>query len=98
MERREFATVAGAIAASERLRIVDFGLRIRRARPPESKIRNPQSAIRISQEPSLPPAVFQRRLQTPRAEPRARKPDPLLATPSPNSGYPPSTNPARRRP
>ena len=95
MERREFATVVGAIAASERLRIVDFGLRIRRARPPESKIRNPQSAIRNSQEPSLPPEVFQRRLQGAQAELKARKLDLLIATPSTNFEYLTSYNPGR---
>src|SRR5438876_1227235 len=97
MERREFLTVAGAVAGAGQLRIADFGLRIDRARTPNTPIRNPQSTIRNSpsQEPSLSPEVFSRRLARAQAELATRRLDFMIATPSTNYEYLTAYNPGR---
>jgi Xaa-Pro dipeptidase len=80
MERREFVTVAGAVAVSwsTRNRGSDGLFRV----PP-------------SQEPSLPPEVFQRRLERAQAELKARRFGLLVATPSTNFEYLTGYNPGR---
>ncbi|PYO44788.1 MAG: hypothetical protein DMD33_01810 [Gemmatimonadetes bacterium] len=86
MERREFVAAGAAVIADWRLRITDFS-----ATNPQSTIRNPQSI----QEPSLSPAVFQRRLEHAQAELKARRWDILVATPSTNYEYLTGYNPGR---
>jgi Xaa-Pro dipeptidase len=86
MERREFVAAGAAVIADWRLRIADFS-----ATNPQSTIRNAQSI----QEPSLSPAVFQRRLERAQAELKARRWDFLIATPSTNYQYLTGYNPGR---
>src|SRR5256885_6494807 len=58
MERREFLTVGGATIADFGLRIADWPHATSGPTNPQSAIANPQS----TQEPSLSPEVFTRRL------------------------------------
>src|SRR5690242_16391695 len=91
MERREFVAVAGAMAADP-VRSAEWGMRSW-----SNRLRTPHSPLRTntSQEPSLPPEVFQRRLQRAQAELTARKLDLLVATPSTNFEYLTGYNPGR---
>src|SRR6266576_1743155 len=93
MERREFFTVAGAVAAYS-VRSAEFGVRSRRS---GIQLRTPHSALRTrpSQEPSLSPEVFARRLERARAELEARRLDLLIATPGTNYEYLTGYNPGR---
>src|SRR5919198_537925 len=86
MERREFVAAGAAVIADWRLRIAD-------STPPnpQSEIRNPQ----LAQEPSLSPAVFQRRLTRAQSELAARRLDLLIATPGTNYEYLTGYNPGR---
>ena len=93
MERREFLAMAGAIAAYP-VRSAECG--VRNGRSP-AQLRTSHSALRTgpTQEPSLSPAVFQRRLERAQAELRARRWDFLVATPSTNYEYLTGYNPGR---
>ena len=93
MQRREFLTVAGAVAAYS-VRSAEFGVRSRRS---SAQLRTPNSACRIrpAQEPSLPAEVFARRLERARGELKARRLDLLIATPSTNYQYFTGYNPGR---
>jgi len=93
MQRREFVTLAGAVAAHS-VRSAEFGVRSRRS---SVQLRTPHSAFRIrpAQEPSLSPAVFARRLERARAELKTRGLDLLIATPSTNYEYFTGYNPGR---
>src|SRR5713101_5788857 len=86
MQRRRFVAAGAAV-------IADWRLRTANSPPPnpQSTIRNPQSG----QEPSLAPAVFQRRLERARAELKTRGLDLLIATPSTNYEYFTGYNPGR---
>src|SRR2546430_17143301 len=79
MRRRAFLTVAGAVAVAHPMRNVECGMRNwtvgRRFRIPNSAFR-----IGLSQEPSLSPEVFARRLDRARGELKARGLDLLIAT------------------
>ncbi len=86
MERREFVAAGAAVIADWRLRIADST-----SPTPQSEIRNPQSA----QEPSLPPEVFQRRIDRARTELQTRGLDILIATPGTNFEYLTGYNPGR---
>src|SRR5439155_25192948 len=94
MERREFVAVAGAIAGQYQTRNAERGTR---NRMPEHLSRVPTSDFRVipSQEPSLPPEVFARRLERARNELQGRGLDFVIARPGTNyeslAGY----NPAR---
>src|SRR6266540_3004344 len=94
MKRREFVTVAGAIAAWYPMRNAQFGMRNER---PNGRFRTSHSASRIipSQEPALSPEVFSRRLARAQAELKTRKLDFLVATPSTNYEYFTGYNPGR---
>jgi len=94
MRRREFLTVAGAVAAAYPMRNAEFGMRNRSS---TGQFRTPHSAFRIrpAQEPSLGPEVFQRRLERARAELQARRLDLLIATPGTNYEYLTGYNPGR---
>src|SRR5437660_320124 len=94
MQRREFLTVAGAVAAAYPMRNAEFGMRNRSSTGP---FRTPHSAFRIGspQEPSLGPEVFQRRLERARGELKARGLDLLIATPGTNYEYLTGYNPGR---
>src|SRR5439155_188504 len=94
MQRREFLTVAGAVAAAYPMRSAEFGMRNRSS---TGQFRTPHSAFRISgaQEPSLSPEVFARRLDRARGELKARGLDLLIATPSTNYEYLTGYNPGR---
>src|SRR6266566_2097803 len=94
MQRREFVTVAGAVAAAYPMRNAEFGMRNRSSTGP---FRTPHSAFRIGspQEPSLGPEVFQRRLERARGELKARGLDLLIATPGTNYEYLTGYNPGR---
>ncbi|HYL20325.1 MAG TPA: Xaa-Pro peptidase family protein [Gemmatimonadales bacterium] len=94
MERREFFTVAGAVAVTYRVSSAEFGVR---NRSPVVMLLTPHSALRTTpgQEPSLSPAVFQRRLERAQAELKARRWDVLIATPSTNYEYLTGYNPGR---
>ncbi len=94
MRRREFLTVAGAVAAAYPMRNAEFGMRNRSS---TGQFRTPHSAFRIrpAQEPSLGPEVFQRRLERARAELQARRFDLLIATPGTNYEYLTGYNPGR---
>jgi Xaa-Pro dipeptidase len=87
MERREFFTVAGAVAAAYPMRNAEFGMRNRSS--------TGQFRIRPAQEPSLSPEVFARRLERARAELEARRLDLLIATPGTNYEYLTGYNPGR---
>src|SRR5256885_1854678 len=93
MERREFFTVAGAVAAYS-VRSAEFGVRSRRS---SVELRTPHSAFRtgMAQEPSLSPEVFARRLDRARAELKARGLRCLIATPGTNYEYLTGYNPGR---
>ncbi len=93
MKRRDFLTVAGAIAAYS-VRSAEFGVRSRRS---SIQLRTPRSAFRTrpGQEPSLGLEVFQRRLERARAELQARTLDLLIATPGTNYEYLTGYNPGR---
>ncbi len=86
MQRRRFVAAGAAAIADWRLRTADSP-----PPNPQSTIRNPQSG----QEPSLAPAVFQRRLERARAELKTRGLDLLIATPSTNYEYFTGYNPGR---
>src|SRR3989454_534395 len=94
MQRRDFLTVAGAVAVAHPMRNVECGMRNwtvgRRFRIPNSAFR-----IGLSQEPSLSPEVFARRLDRARGELKARGLDLLVATPSTNYEYLTGYNPGR---
>src|ERR1041384_1802401 len=94
MQRREFVAVAGAIAAAYPMRNAEFGMRNRSS---TGQFRTPNSAFRIgpSQEPSLSPEVFARRLDRARAELKARGLQCLIATPGTNYEYLTGYNPGR---
>src|SRR3989475_2363821 len=94
MRRREFLTVAGAVAAAYPMRSAEFGMRNRSS---TGQFRTPHSAFRISgaQEPSLSPEVFARRLERARGELKARRLHLLIATPGTNYEYLTGYNPGR---
>src|SRR5881398_3450000 len=94
MERREFVAVAGAIAGQYQTRNAERGTR---NRMPEHLFRVPTSDFRViqSQEPSLPPEVFARRLERARNELKGRGLDLLIATPGTNYEYLAGYNPGR---
>ena len=94
MERREFLTVAGAVAAADAMRNAKWGMRNWTV---GRRFRIPNSAFRIgpAQEPSLSPEVFARRLDRARAELEAHRFDCLIATPSTNYEYLTGYNPGR---
>src|SRR3989449_2607440 len=94
MERREFLTVAGAVAAAYPMRNAEFGMR---NEPPHGRVRTPHSAFRTapSQEPTLPRDVFARRLARAQQQLQARKIDLLIATPGTNYEYLTGYNPGR---
>jgi len=94
MERREFLAVAGAIAATYPVRSAECGVRNGRSNHP---VRTPHSALRTrpSQEPTLSPEVFARRIARAQAELKTRKLDLLVATPSTNYEYLTGYNPGR---
>ena len=94
MERREFLTVAGAVAAADAMRNAKWRMRNWTV---GRRFRIPNSAFRIghSQEPSLSPEVFARRLDRARAELKAHGLDCLIATPSTNYEYLTGYNPGR---
>jgi Xaa-Pro aminopeptidase len=94
MERREFFTLAGAIAGQYQTRNAERGTRNgmlgRLFRVPTSDFR-----VIPGQEPSLSPEVFARRLERARAELKSRGLDLLIATPSTNYEYLTGYNPGR---
>src|SRR2546426_2212638 len=94
MERREFLTVAGAVAAAYPRRNAEFG---RRNDPPPRRFRPPHSAFRTapSQNPTPPRDVFARRLARAQQQLQARKIDLLIATPGTNYEYLTGYNPGR---
>ena len=92
MERREFFTVAGAIAGQYQTRNAERGTRNGML---GRLFRVPTSDFRVIQEPSLGPEVFQRRLDRARAELKAHGLDCLIATPSTNYEYLTGYNPGR---
>src|SRR5437879_6832721 len=94
MERREFVTVAGAVAAAYPMRNAEFGMR---NEPPHGRFRTPHSAFRTaaSQDPTLSREVFARRLARAQQELQARKVDLLIATPGTNYEYLTGYNPGR---
>src|SRR5437773_3195437 len=94
MRRREFLTVAGAVAAAYPMRNAEFGMRNRSS---TGQFRTPHSAFRTTpaQEPSLSPEVFARRLERARGELKARGLDLLIATPGTNYEYLTGYNPGR---
>ena len=94
MERREFLMAAGAVAAEYQMRNAERGTR---NRMPEHLFRVPTSDFRVipSQEPSLPPEVFARRLERARSELKGRGLDLLIATPGTNYEYLAGYNPGR---
>ena len=87
MERREFLTVAGAVAAVAPMRNECI----------PDRLHTPHSAFRLDagQEPSLSPAVFAHRLERAQAELKSRHWDVLVATPSTNYEYLTGYNPGR---
>src|SRR5256885_3441100 len=94
MERREFLMAAGAVAAPLATRKAEVGTR---NWGPDDLFRVPRSTFRVdpSQEPSLSPEVFARRLERARAELEARRLDLLIATPGTNYEYLTGYNPGR---
>src|SRR2546430_16638112 len=94
MQRREFLTVAGAVAAQYQTRNAE---RVRRNRMLGRLFRVPSSDFRVgpSREPSLSPEVFARRLDRARAELGARGLHGLIATPGTNYEYLTGYNPGR---
>src|SRR5438094_10392068 len=91
MERREFLTVGGATIADFGLRIADWPHATSGPTNPHSAIANAQS----TQEPSLSPEVFARRLARAQADLQRRKLDFLIATPSTHSQYLTAYHPGR---
>src|SRR5205809_7764973 len=93
MQRRAFLTVAGVIAGQYQTRNAERGTRNGMR---ERLFRVPTSDFRVipSQEPSLSPEVFARRLERARGELKARGLDLLIATPSTNYEYFTGYNPA----
>src|SRR5207244_7054461 len=93
MERRDFLTVAGAVAG-DAMRNAEWGMRNWTV---GRRFRIPNTAFHIgpSQEPSLSPDVFRRRLERARGELKARGLDLLIATPSTNYEYLTGYNPGR---
>jgi len=92
MQRREFFAVAGAVAAQYQTRNAELGTRNRML---ERLFRVPPSDFRVTQEPSLSPEVFARRLDRARAELKARGLRCLIATPGTNYEYLTGYNPGR---
>src|SRR6266571_311668 len=92
MERREFFAVAGAVAAQYQTRNAERGTRNSML---ERLFRVPPSDFRVTQEPSLSPEVFARRLDRARAELKARGLRCLIATPGTNYEYLTGYNPGR---
>src|SRR5437660_4904552 len=94
MEGREFLRAAGAVAAPLATRKAEVGTR---NWGPDDLFRVPRSTFRVdpSQEPSLSPEVFARRLERARAELEARRLDLLIATPGTNYEYLTGYNPGR---
>src|SRR5881398_2585202 len=94
MRRREFVTVAGAVTTADAMRNAEWGMRNWTV---GRRFRIPNSAFRIgpSQEPSLSPDVFRRRLERARGELKARGLDLLIVTPSTNYEYLTGYNPGR---
>src|SRR6266496_8948 len=94
MQRREFLTVAGAVAAPLATRKAEVGTRNWGT---DELFRVPRSTFRVdsAQEPSLGPEVFQRRLERARSELKARGLDLLIATPGTNYEYLTGYNPGR---
>src|SRR3989475_12252165 len=85
---------AGAVAAPLATRKAEVGTR---NWGPDDLFRVPRSTFRVdpSQEPSLSPEVFARRLERARAELEARRLDLLIATPGTNYEYLTGYNPGR---
>src|SRR6267378_688794 len=94
MQRRAFLVTAGAVAAPLATREAEVGAR---NGGPDDLFRVPRSPFRVgpSQDPSLPPEVFARRLERARGELKARGLDLLIATPSTNYEYLTGYNPGR---
>src|SRR5947208_9880187 len=94
MQRRDFLTVAGAVAVAHPMRNVEWGMRNWTV---GRRFRIPHSAFRVipAQAPSLSPEVFARRLDRARGELKARGLDLLIATPSTNYEYLTGYNPGR---
>src|SRR6266536_1417898 len=94
MQRREFLTVAGAVAAPLATRKAEVGTRNWGT---DELFRVPRSSFRVesAQEPSLGPEVFQRRLERARSDLKARGLDLLIATPGTNYEYLTGYNPGR---
>ncbi|HWC75782.1 MAG TPA: Xaa-Pro peptidase family protein [Gemmatimonadales bacterium] len=86
MERREFLTVAGAVAVTGPMRIDEASGLI--------PIRNPHPAIR-NQTPALGPGVFTERIARAQEELKTRKLDMLAVEPSTNFQYFTGYNPGR---
>src|SRR5690242_1562020 len=91
MERREFMAAGAATIADFGLLMADLPHLTFGPTNPQSAIANPQS----SQDPSLSPEVFARRLERARGELKARGLDLLIATPSTNYEYFTGYNPGR---
>src|SRR6266480_4724399 len=92
MERREFLTAAGAVAAPLATRKAEVGTR---NWGPDDLFHVPRSTFRVDQEPSLSPEVFARRLERARNELKGRGLDLLIATPGTNYEYLAGYNPGR---
>src|SRR5438093_894010 len=94
MKRREFLTVAGAVAGPYPMRNAEFGMR---SEPPHGRLGTPHSAFRTapSQEPALSRDGFAGRLARAQQELQARKTDLLIATPGTNYEYLTGYNPGR---
>src|SRR5213079_1979062 len=94
MQRREFLVTTGAVAAPLATRKAEVGTRNWGR---DDLLRVPRSPFRIglSQEPSLSPEVFARRLDRARGELKARGLDLLIATPGTNYEYLTGYNPGR---
>ncbi len=94
MERREFLTVAGAVAAALPTRKAEVGTR---KWGPDDSFRAPRSTFRVAptQDPTLSRDVFARRLARAQQELQARKIDLLIATPGTNYEYLTGYNPGR---
>src|SRR5258705_2370186 len=91
MERREFLTVAGTVAAGFATRNAEVGTR----NEPGQSV--PTSALRVPrfQNPALGPEVFARRIERLQAELKTRKYELLVVEPSTNFQYFTGYNPGR---